>query len=95
VGGKGGEGVGQGGEMNQALYAHMTNKRKMKKKFPFGRLPPQMKEFEKHNQSKSLLYLCICFLGVLEFSVPSSNWILFLFLLITTFIGNKKRQADM
>jgi hypothetical protein len=26
------EGVGQGGEMNQALYAHMNNKRKMKKK---------------------------------------------------------------
>jgi hypothetical protein len=24
--------VGAGGEMNQALYAHMTNKRKMKKK---------------------------------------------------------------
>jgi hypothetical protein len=24
--------VGQGGEMNQALYAHMSNKRKMKKK---------------------------------------------------------------
>jgi hypothetical protein len=31
VGGKGG-GWGQGGEMNQALYAHMNNKRKMKKK---------------------------------------------------------------
>jgi hypothetical protein len=30
VGGKGG--WGQGGEMNQALYAHMNNKRKMKKK---------------------------------------------------------------
>jgi hypothetical protein len=27
VGGKGG-GWGQGGEMNQALYAHMNNKRK-------------------------------------------------------------------
>jgi hypothetical protein len=26
------EGVGQGGEMTQALYAHMNNKRKMKKK---------------------------------------------------------------
>jgi hypothetical protein len=26
------EGVGAGGEMNQALYAHMNNKRKMKKK---------------------------------------------------------------
>jgi hypothetical protein len=26
------EGVGQGREMNQALYAHMNNKRKMKKK---------------------------------------------------------------
>jgi hypothetical protein len=26
------EGVGQCGEMNQALYAHMNNKRKMKKK---------------------------------------------------------------
>jgi NaMN:DMB phosphoribosyltransferase len=26
------EGVGVGGEMNQALYAHMNNKRKMKKK---------------------------------------------------------------
>jgi hypothetical protein len=26
------EGWGQGGEMNQALYAHMNNKRKMKKK---------------------------------------------------------------
>jgi hypothetical protein len=25
------EGVGAGGEMNQALYAHMNNKRKMKK----------------------------------------------------------------
>jgi hypothetical protein len=24
--------VGAGGEMNQALYAHMNNKRKMKKK---------------------------------------------------------------
>jgi hypothetical protein len=24
--------VGQGGEMNQALYAHMNNKRKRKKK---------------------------------------------------------------
>jgi hypothetical protein len=31
VGGKGGGWV-QGGEMNQALYAHMNNKRKMKKK---------------------------------------------------------------
>jgi hypothetical protein len=28
----GGKGWGQGGEMNQALYAHMNNKRKMKKK---------------------------------------------------------------
>jgi hypothetical protein len=27
-----GWGWGQGGEMNQALYAHMNNKRKMKKK---------------------------------------------------------------
>jgi hypothetical protein len=26
------EGVGAGGEINQALYAHMNNKRKMKKK---------------------------------------------------------------
>jgi NaMN:DMB phosphoribosyltransferase len=26
------EGVGAGGEMNQALYAQMNNKRKMKKK---------------------------------------------------------------
>jgi hypothetical protein len=26
------EGAGQGGEMNKALYAHMYNKRKMKKK---------------------------------------------------------------
>jgi hypothetical protein len=26
------EGVGAGGEMNQALYTHMNNKRKMKKK---------------------------------------------------------------
>jgi NaMN:DMB phosphoribosyltransferase len=26
------EGVGAGGEMNQALYAHMNNKRKMKNK---------------------------------------------------------------
>jgi hypothetical protein len=25
-----------GGEMNQALYAHMNNKRKMKKKNPEG-----------------------------------------------------------
>jgi hypothetical protein len=31
VGGKGGGG-GPGGEINQALYAHMNNKRKMKKK---------------------------------------------------------------
>jgi hypothetical protein len=29
---RGGRGWGQGGEMNQALYAHMNNKRKMKKK---------------------------------------------------------------
>jgi hypothetical protein len=28
-----GRGWGQGGEMNQALYAHMNNKRKRKKKF--------------------------------------------------------------
>jgi hypothetical protein len=27
-----GRGWGPGGEMNQALYAHMNNKRKMKKK---------------------------------------------------------------
>jgi hypothetical protein len=27
-----GRGGGRGGEMNQALYAHMNNKRKMKKK---------------------------------------------------------------
>jgi hypothetical protein len=27
-----GRGWGQGGEMNQALYAHMNNKRKRKKK---------------------------------------------------------------
>jgi hypothetical protein len=26
------EGVGAGGEMNQVLYAHMNNKRKVKKK---------------------------------------------------------------
>jgi hypothetical protein len=26
------EGWGQGGEINQALYAHINNKRKMKKK---------------------------------------------------------------
>jgi hypothetical protein len=26
------EGVGQGGEMNQALYAHMNNTKKKKKK---------------------------------------------------------------
>jgi hypothetical protein len=26
------EGLGAGGEMNQALYAHMNNKRKFKKK---------------------------------------------------------------
>jgi hypothetical protein len=31
VGGKGGGG-GRGGEINQALYAHMNNKRKIKKK---------------------------------------------------------------
>jgi hypothetical protein len=31
VGGK--RGWGQGGEMNQALYAHMNNKTKMKKKY--------------------------------------------------------------
>jgi hypothetical protein len=31
VGGKG-RGGGRGEEMNQALYAHMNNKRKMKKK---------------------------------------------------------------
>jgi hypothetical protein len=31
VGGKGG-GWGQGGEINQALYAHMNNKRKREKK---------------------------------------------------------------
>jgi hypothetical protein len=31
VGGKGG-GWGQGGEMTQALYAHMNNKRKKKEK---------------------------------------------------------------
>jgi hypothetical protein len=30
VGGKGG--AGAGGEMNQALYAHMNNKRKIKNK---------------------------------------------------------------
>jgi hypothetical protein len=30
--GEKGRGWGQGGEMNQALYAHMNNKRKMKKK---------------------------------------------------------------
>jgi hypothetical protein len=29
-------GWGQGGEMNQALYAHMNNKRKMKKKKKIG-----------------------------------------------------------
>jgi hypothetical protein len=33
--------VGAGGEMNQALYAHMNNKRKMKKK----------KELQLHGQS--------------------------------------------
>jgi hypothetical protein len=31
-GGVAGGGGGPGGEMNQALYAHMNNKRKMKKK---------------------------------------------------------------
>jgi hypothetical protein len=31
-GGWSGRGWGQGGEMNQALYAHMNNKIKMKKK---------------------------------------------------------------
>jgi hypothetical protein len=30
-GGGSGGGWGQGGEMNQALYAHMNNKRKIKK----------------------------------------------------------------
>jgi hypothetical protein len=31
-GGPGGGGGPRGGEMNQALYAHMNNKRKMEKK---------------------------------------------------------------
>jgi hypothetical protein len=31
-----GRGWGQGGEINQALYAHMNNKRKMKKKKIFN-----------------------------------------------------------
>jgi hypothetical protein len=35
VGGKGGGG-GRGGEINQALYAHMNNKRKMKKNMYFN-----------------------------------------------------------
>jgi hypothetical protein len=32
------EGVGAGGEMNQVLYAHMNNKRKMKKKIKKDRV---------------------------------------------------------
>jgi hypothetical protein len=42
VGGKG-AGGGRWGEMNQALYAHMNNKRKMKKKkiqFPVPNFSP-------------------------------------------------------
>jgi hypothetical protein len=40
-GGEGVGGVGQGGEMNQALYAHMNNKRKMKKKKKEGKIMTQ------------------------------------------------------
>jgi hypothetical protein len=29
------EGVGAGGEINQALYAHMNNKKKKKEKSPY------------------------------------------------------------
>jgi hypothetical protein len=42
------EGVGQGGEMNQALYAHMNNKRKMKKKC-------KLKGKERGNRDKRII----------------------------------------
>jgi hypothetical protein len=44
------EGVGSGGEINQGLYAHMNNKRKMKKKI--------IKDFvlrQKHKNSSQYL----------------------------------------
>jgi hypothetical protein len=37
------EGVGAGGEMNQALYAHMNNKRKRKKMNQINKMPTDLK----------------------------------------------------
>jgi hypothetical protein len=45
------EGVGQGGEMTQALYAHMNNKT-IKKRVPFSPHP---------HQHLLLFVLCFCF----------------------------------
>jgi hypothetical protein len=39
-----GRGRGQGGEMNQALYAHMNNKRKMKKNKQINKKTNKKKE---------------------------------------------------
>jgi hypothetical protein len=41
------EWVGAGGEMNQALYAHINNKRKMKKKINLYPLLNQIKKIKK------------------------------------------------
>jgi hypothetical protein len=45
VGGKGG-GWGQGGEMTQALYAHMNNKRTKKKECPNFQLHVEYQQTE-------------------------------------------------
>jgi hypothetical protein len=48
------EGVGAGGEMNQALYAHMNNKRKMKKKKkPSSPCKEPRKQIERCEQVRS------------------------------------------
>jgi hypothetical protein len=59
VGGKGGGG-GRGGEMNQALYAHMNNKRKMKK-IKIKRATPA-----KQNKKQPILKCCglYCYIPV-------------------------------
>jgi hypothetical protein len=54
------EGVGAGGEMNQALYVHMNNKRKKKKKIgkSFGKTKQTNKQTNKNNQCfKKTMYI--------------------------------------
>jgi hypothetical protein len=52
-------GWGQGGEMNQALYAHMNNKRKRKKNAHIKKKKKDQPYSQTLPQKKKNIYICI------------------------------------